>query len=69
MTPQQEDQPSLSSLVTRVIFQNVTVLRYYPFQGRRQRGDQWCQAPPFEIGAPLFHVWPPPLLHASNTLC
>jgi len=22
-------------------------------QGRRQRGDQWCPSPPFEIGAPL----------------
>jgi len=27
-------------------------------QGRRQRGIQWCPAPPFEIGAPPFHVWP-----------
>jgi len=28
-------------------------------QGRRQRGDQWCPAPPFEIGAPLSTFGPP----------
>jgi len=28
-------------------------------QGRRQREGQWCLAPPFEIGVPPFHVWPP----------
>jgi len=28
-------------------------------QGRRQRGDQWCPAPPFEIGAPHFTFGPP----------
>jgi len=28
-------------------------------QGRRQRGDQWCPAQPFEIYAPSFHVWLP----------
>jgi len=22
-------------------------------------GGQWCPAPPFEIGAPPFNVWPP----------
>jgi len=27
-------------------------------QGGRQLGGQWCP-PPFEIGAPPFHVWPP----------
>ena len=26
--------------------------------GRRQRGGQWCPAPPFEIGATPFHIWP-----------
>jgi len=27
-------------------------------QGRRQRGAQWCPAPPFEIGAPHFTFGP-----------
>jgi len=55
-----------------------TVLHSYrslpPDQGRRQRGEQWCPAPPFEIGAPhltfgppvaayiqycIFKIWPP----------
>jgi len=40
-------------------------------QGRRQRGGQWCPAPAFEIGAPLFHVWLPgccihPILYFKN---
>jgi len=40
-------------------------------QGRRQRGGQWCPAPPFEIGSPPFHVWPTgccirPILYFKN---
>jgi len=40
-------------------------------QVRRQRGGQWCPAPPFEIGAPPFHVWPTgccihPILYIKN---
>jgi len=40
-------------------------------QGRRQRGGQWCPGPPFEIGAPPFHVWPlgcyiHPILYFKN---
>jgi len=34
-------------------------------------GGQWCPAPPFVIGAPPFHVWPPgccihPILYFKN---
>jgi len=40
-------------------------------QGHRQRGGQWCPAPPFEIGVPPFHVWRPgcyihPILYLKN---
>jgi len=43
-------------------------LRYT--QGRRQRGDQWCPASPFEICSPhfMFACLAPWLLHISNTV-
>jgi len=52
-----------------------------PRQDRRQRGCQWCPAPPFEIGSPHFtfdspvtayiqycisKIWPPLLVFGSS---
>ena len=37
-------------------------------QGCRQRGDQWCTALPFEIGAPPISRLAPRLLHTSNNV-
>jgi len=34
-------------------------VKIYCLQGRRQRGGQWCTAPPFEIGDPHFTFGPP----------
>ena len=39
--------------------------------GASPERDQWCPAPPFEIGAPPFHVWPTgcfihPILYLKN---
>jgi len=39
--------------------------------GSSPAGGQWCPAPPFEIGAPPFHVWPTgccihPILYFKN---
>jgi len=48
----------------RVTCKDTQVLQY---QGRRQRGGQWCPAPPFEICAPLSRL-APWLLHISNTV-
>jgi len=42
-------------------------VRTWGHQGHRQRGNQWCPAPPFEIGAPISRL-AHRLLHTSNTV-
>jgi len=41
--------------------------------GSSPAGGQWCPASPFEIGAPLFHIWPSgccihPILYFKNVV-
>ena len=47
------------------------MVKFVYCQGRHQRRGQWCPTPPFEIGAPPFHVRPSgccihPILYIKN---
>jgi len=45
--------PAMCKLINFKFFHNVENA------GQSPAGGQCCPAPPFEIGAPPFHVWPP----------